>query len=236
MRLDRENKLRVTTSDRAQQLRLRWYFPTDEPCSKHGSEISRYTLTGECRACLTDRHIQTYNYWRLVEDAPTSAAAALHMQDNNIEFNVSFIAFVGTWLGDYGPNYYMSQKHCKRGHIGLRFIRNGRCAECSFSPRQHAIANKQPTYMPLVPCKNGHIAPVSVHNGSCSECMKNIPRKEPQPAKRGTEIFPSGTVITRKDARKQGLKHYITGEKCSRGHVSARYVSTGGCIECKLGG
>lgn len=38
--------------------------------------------------------------------------------------------------------------------------------------------------------------------------------------------------ISKKEARQQGLLHYFTGNKCLRGHVSKRYVSTGGCFDC----
>ena len=39
-------------------------------------------------------------------------------------------------------------------------------------------------------------------------------------------------VITKKQAREQGLKHYFTGKPCKHGHVSKRYVSTGHCFCC----
>lgn len=39
-------------------------------------------------------------------------------------------------------------------------------------------------------------------------------------------------LTTKRDARAAGLKHYFTGCACPRGHVSLRFVSTGGCVEC----
>jgi hypothetical protein len=39
-------------------------------------------------------------------------------------------------------------------------------------------------------------------------------------------------VISREEARQQGLKHYFTGKPCKRGHVAKRYVSTHVCVEC----
>lgn len=41
-----------------------------------------------------------------------------------------------------------------------------------------------------------------------------------------------GALITRKDARRTGLKLYRTGKPCVHGHVSERYVSCGMCFEC----
>lgn len=40
-------------------------------------------------------------------------------------------------------------------------------------------------------------------------------------------------MITRAEARSQGLKRYFTGKPCYRYHVAERYVSTGDCIGCR---
>lgn len=42
----------------------------------------------------------------------------------------------------------------------------------------------------------------------------------------------AAAIISRKDARAQGLKRYFTGEPCKSGHVSERAVSNGNCLEC----
>ena len=39
-------------------------------------------------------------------------------------------------------------------------------------------------------------------------------------------------VMSRKEARARGLKHYFTGEPCKRGHISPRYVSCKMCTAC----
>lgn len=39
-------------------------------------------------------------------------------------------------------------------------------------------------------------------------------------------------IISRKEAKEQGLDFYYTGKPCKHGHVSKRYVSTGVCLEC----
>jgi hypothetical protein len=39
-------------------------------------------------------------------------------------------------------------------------------------------------------------------------------------------------IITRKDARAQGLRRYFTGKPCKRGHVSERNVRSLTCMEC----
>lgn len=39
-------------------------------------------------------------------------------------------------------------------------------------------------------------------------------------------------IITRAEAKAQGLRHYYTGEPCDAGHTAKRYVSVGKCIDC----
>ena len=40
-------------------------------------------------------------------------------------------------------------------------------------------------------------------------------------------------IITRAEAKAQGLKRYFTGKPCKRGHVIERVTSKGECPECK---
>lgn len=39
-------------------------------------------------------------------------------------------------------------------------------------------------------------------------------------------------VITRREAREQGLSFYFTGEFCENYHISERFVISGKCKEC----
>jgi 5-methylcytosine-specific restriction endonuclease McrA len=39
-------------------------------------------------------------------------------------------------------------------------------------------------------------------------------------------------IISRKDAKAQGLKHYFTGKPCKHGHVELRQTSSESCMEC----
>ena len=39
-------------------------------------------------------------------------------------------------------------------------------------------------------------------------------------------------IISRKEAKEQGLKRYFTGKPCKRGHVSERATQNKGCLEC----
>jgi hypothetical protein len=39
-------------------------------------------------------------------------------------------------------------------------------------------------------------------------------------------------VISRREAHMRGQKQFYTGIHCKRGHLTARYVSNGGCLDC----
>ena len=45
-------------------------------------------------------------------------------------------------------------------------------------------------------------------------------------------IFYNGLVVSRLEPKKAGLKRYFTGRPCPHGHVSERWVSGTGCVEC----
>lgn len=39
-------------------------------------------------------------------------------------------------------------------------------------------------------------------------------------------------IISRAEAHAKGLKHFFTGKPCTKGHISRRFVTTGGCMTC----
>src|SRR6476660_7640656 len=39
-------------------------------------------------------------------------------------------------------------------------------------------------------------------------------------------------IISRADARTQGLKRYFTGKPCKRGHLAERYTAKAVCVAC----
>lgn len=43
---------------------------------------------------------------------------------------------------------------------------------------------------------------------------------------------PLPQIISQEAAHSLGLRRYFTGAPCHRGHISERYVSSGGCIAC----
>ena len=72
-------------------------------------------------------------------------------------------------------------------------------------------------------CPCGHNGKLTL-SGRCYECH-NKPLPVMAPA--------AGVVLSRAGARFLGLTRYFDGKACRRGHISQRYVSTGGCIMCK---
>ena len=44
---------------------------------------------------------------------------------------------------------------------------------------------------------------------------------------------PEFDPISRKEARKAGLKRYFTGRLCKRGHIAQRQISNGCCVICQ---
>lgn len=42
----------------------------------------------------------------------------------------------------------------------------------------------------------------------------------------------SAEIITRAEARAQGLTRYFTGKPCKRGHIADRFVSSSACVAC----
>lgn len=43
---------------------------------------------------------------------------------------------------------------------------------------------------------------------------------------------PYRPIITRAQAKAQGLKRYYTGKTCRAGHIAERYVATASCVAC----
>jgi hypothetical protein len=40
-------------------------------------------------------------------------------------------------------------------------------------------------------------------------------------------------IISREEAKKQKMFHYFNGKPCRKGHLSQKYVSNMGCVECR---
>ena len=200
-----------------------FYWPAGEPeCPVHrnGSTSKVFTISNKRPCCARDEARAAYDAARAAGEPVDSGTAAERM----------------------GKDYYYVQKegsYC--GHIGKRTLRD-KCYICAntpktLTPRQAAIQAGAVWYMPVEGdlCNAGHHARRRVSNGSCEACEA---LKQPAAAVRGPlayEVLGPDFVLSREDAKGLGFKHYRTGEPCKRGHRAWRYLSTGGCIECKEG-
>lgn len=136
-----------------------------------------------------------------------------------------------------GQSWYTPVEPCKRcGQTAERSVSNGQCRGCrgaeTTSPRQQAMRDGENWYTPTTPCKYcGQIAERHVRNGQCRGCKPvSAPRTDP------TLGLPDTTVLSRQDAKTLGMKVFRTGRTCRYGHTGWRYVSTGGCRDCKRWG
>lgn len=146
-----------------------------------------------------------------------------------------------------GVDFFYPGDLCPKGPHLIRKPLNGSggCLICReqraqrLTPRQQAIAAGKAWYTPEKPCKVcGTRSPRRVVNGECQGCK---PPKAGLADGRRTadsvlvESAPD-LVMDREQARELGFKVFRTGRPCRRGHRGYRYVSTGGCIECKKRG
>lgn len=140
---------------------------------------------------------------------------------------------------DAGLDWFVTDAMCeKRGHVGVWTL-NNQCVKCAqISAGRKSLARVEARragsmwYTPERPCDAcGRQRPRRVNNNSCRGC-------EERANKGGSEadalmLNKPDVVIGRVDAKSLGLRVYRTGTPCHRGHTAFRYVSTGGCIECK---
>lgn len=123
----------------------------------------------------------------------------------------------------------------------IRYTADGSCFHCQWEAFE-AIAWAWSVGVEPVPphedhehfahtCNNGpHIQLLSKRTGKCVEC-----ERQSKPNRDATAAFVAASpdaVISRDLAAEAGLKLYRTGEPCKHGHVTWRYTSTGGCVEC----
>ena len=89
------------------------------------------------------------------------------------------------------------------------------------------------------PCKKGHICERYVSSFTCLEREKlktaEIVRlqRERRSAERAEEVRNNPDLISRSEAREQGLMFYFTGKACKYNHIAKRRVANGWCYICE---
>lgn len=87
------------------------------------------------------------------------------------------------------------------------------------------------------PCRNGHVAPQRVINYGCIECERAALRRrretaQAEKAANAPKPAEPQRVISRKEAKAQGLTRYFTGFPCKNGHLDERQVADKTCMQC----
>lgn len=106
-----------------------------------------------------------------------------------------------------GLKRYFTGKPCRVNHVSERYTNGGLCVRCS------TIDNYK-------------------SRGELSRYLEERPPIKQMPICEFYGFSRDHVILTRRDAKKAGSKHYFTGKPCSRGHFSKRFTTSGGCIEC----
>ena len=86
-------------------------------------------------------------------------------------------------------------------------------------------------YFTGIPCRNGHIAERYVSCG-CEVCARDKCREAARRRLRCNPNWRARSDTPRNRAKLSGEKFYFTGKECKNGHLCARSVKFGYCIEC----
>ncbi len=202
--------------------------PTPEDAALHGS--ARYWSNIQCSKCGTAEPIRYVDGDGCFGCAMREYKEGLFYALNDPTRTEPLPTNAGE-AKEAGLDYYFTGAACKNGdHAEKRSTTSNRCLNCRpESARKLAIKNGEKWYIPEKACRKcGKKAPRRVDNGYCKGCHE----KPESPTSAFMRQCPD-IVISRAEAKALGFKVFRTGELCSRGHRAFRYVSTGGCLECK---
>ncbi|MCK9369771.1 hypothetical protein M0R04_07695 [Candidatus Dojkabacteria bacterium] len=107
-----------------------------------------------------------------------------------------------------GLNKYFTGKPCKRGHLSERLTSDGCCVVCK---KLRQKSDESLEYQ-----KKYH-----------KEQRENQNKKHRSP-----DFSLIHSIVSRKEAKTQGLKFYFTGKLCVCGHLCDKYVSVSKCVVC----
>lgn len=182
------------------------FYVTDAMCEKAG-HVGIKTLTHQCALCA-----KAFEESR--NDARVTARAA-------------------------GDKWYTPAASCTQcGGIEPRRVNNNACRGCEKSrstrnnERISARKRGEPWYLPSHDCHDcGTLSKRNVSTDVCHQCRTSRVYGETASSRLMREN--PTMVIDKGPASALGFKVYRTGQDCLRGHKAWRYVSTGGCLDCK---
>lgn len=90
-------------------------------------------------------------------------------------------------------------------------------------------------YFSGTPCTHGHISPRFVSTCACATCSTiGVARRRNNPLNDEQKEDILRRVDARGAARAANIMHYFLGTPCKRGHISKRWTSNAGCVQCGL--
>jgi hypothetical protein len=118
--------------------------------------------------------------------------------------------------------------------------------------RKQAINLGLTRYYTGSPCKHGHIAQRNTSDGRCCQCAiiktriayrsdKNIAKRAEQAQCKNESInqrikdsiiYYYGPLISRKEAKDQGLTRFFDGKPCKYNHIDQKWTVNGRCCKC----
>ena len=129
-----------------------------------------------------------------------------------------------------GTKFYFTGKPCKLGHIDKRYTCNSHCWGCQYDMQYN---EKQREYFREYWHKHKNDA-IRKAYADLQHARVSLAKQEKRflDLKARQEQFPDKQIVSRNEARTQGLKKYFTGKPCKFGHIEDRLVSNGRCLIC----
>ena len=132
-----------------------------------------------------------------------------------------------------GLKRYFTGEPCKNGHIAQRNVRDYMCSACAKDyVRNHRLAHLDRERENRRKWRKNN--PDKLSAARAREYRAKQARLKALGPKKLKRAEVAGVIISRDEARAQGLRWYYTGKPCVNGHDAQRYVSNQGCVECGL--
>lgn len=137
-----------------------------------------------------------------------------------------------------GLNKYFTGKPCKRGHLAERYVAAPNCIECMRLSAAKTKDRRREYHRDYL--RRYYADPVRREHRRKRQRERDAKRRGRKPP---NPVDPQGTgfarddsgvqrkLISRAEAKAQGLPRYFTGKRCKNGHVAERYTACG-CVIC----
>lgn len=205
-------------------------------CETCGKSQTFITASGRCAPCMRNQIAAVYMFISMPEGIQSHQSTS-NLPDNFTPMGEAHEA-VKLLKSDQG--FELGREVCTEyGHIKLTNDKYHKCYFCETQRNKQEQAEHYGDEHYLTRSKCSGCDSTTLRNTtdrSCVDCGYT-PRTR-QGVVSATALMMRNNpdmVISREDARSLDMTVYRTGEPCSRGHTSWRYVSTGNCIPCMKG-